>query len=396
MNAFRLCLLSTVLTTVAAGQLVTQNPLDELRIQIAGVLAEAGVPFTGEQERQIALLLEQQRQSSESLFGETMDFSNGVPEGDERDRALAGIQWIHDEFRSVLPDYLTPDQRLAWEEFEATGAFVGAQIAGDDGVQTARIQEIRVVNNPLTAENSVGGGTGPGSLRQSTEVIERGGAGAFHGNFSAAFQDDALNARNPVAGNKPRYYERTISGNISGPVIRDRLTASFSLRDNRRENVGTVNALTLDGPFALGITRPNVGRSYEGRGILQFTDIQALHFGAEYRSESRENQGIGNFTLPERGSNFGNHDYAVDLRHIAVLSEKTVYETRFSLGREHSETTPLTVGPAVNVLAAFKRWRWADSPSDEGHQLWIRKPFLLHRRDVDPTGRCGRDLSQGT
>ncbi len=353
MNVFRLCLLSTVLTTVAAGQLVTQNPLDELRIQIAGVLAEAGVPFTGEQERQIALLLEQQRQSSESLFGETMDFSNGVPEGDERDRALAGIQWIHDEFRSVLPDYLTPDQRLAWEEFESTGAFIGAQIAGDDGVQTDRIQEIRVVNNPLTAENSVGGGTGPGSLRQSTEVIERGGAGAFHGNFSAAFQDDALNARNPVAGNKPRYYERTISGNISGPVIRDRLTASFSLRDNRRENVGTVNALTLDGPFALGITRPNVGRSYEGRGILQITDIQALHFGAEYRSESRENQGIGNFTLPERGSNFGNHDYAVDLRHIAVLSEKTVYETRFSLGREHSETTPLTVGPAVNVLAAF-------------------------------------------
>ena len=353
MNLLRLCLLSTLLTTVALGQLVTQNPLDELRIQIAGVLADAGVGFTAEQERQIALLLEEQRQSSESLFGEIMDFSNGVPEGDQRDRALAGIQWIYDAFRTSLPSYLTSDQRGAWEEFQSTGASIGAQIADEESAQANRIQEIRVVNNPLTAENSEGGGQGPASLRQSTEVIERGGTGAFHGNFSAAFQDDALNARNPQAGNKPPYYERTISGNISGPVIRNRVTASFSLRDNRRENVGTVNALTLDGPYTLGITRPNVDRAYEGRGIFQFTDTQSLHFGTEYRSASRENQGIGNFTLPERGSDSGSHEYELDLRHIVVLSDSSVYESRFSRAQEHLETTPLTLGPAVNVLAAF-------------------------------------------
>ena len=386
---FRLFLFVSLSATVSLGQLVTQNPLDELRSQVAAVLVEAGFPFTDAQERQIALLLEEQRQSSESLFGEIMDFSNGVPEGDQTDRALAGIQWIHDEFRAALPGYLTSDQRRAWEEFESTGALIGAEIAGDESAQSDRIQEIRIVNNPLTAENSVGGGTGPGSLRQSTEVIERGGAGAFHGNFSAAFQDDALNARNPKAGNRPPYYERTISGNVSGPVIRDRLTASFSLRDNRRENVGTVNALTLDGPFTLGITRPDVNRSYAGRGILRVTDTQSLHFGAEYRSASRQNQGIGNFTLPERGTNSGSHDYEFDLRHIAVLSERTVYETRFSWETDHSETTPLTVGPAVNVLAAFNGGGGQNLSQTDGTDM--RFGNLLYFSEGRFTLRAGTD-----
>ena len=400
MNLFRLCLINALLMPPALGQLVTQNPLDELRSQVAAVLADAGVPFTREQETQIALLLEEQRQSSESLFGETMDFSNGIPEGDQRDRAVAGIQWIHDAFRVALPDYLSANQRGALEAFESAGASIGAELAGGGRAQADRIQEIRIVNNPLTAENSVGGGTGPGSLRQSTEVIERGGTGAFHGNVSAAFQDDALNARNPKAGNRPPYYERTISGNISGPLIRDRLTASFSLRDNRRENVGTVNALTLDGPFTLGITRPNVNRSYEGRGIFQLSEAQSLHFGAEYRSGSRENQGIGNFTLPERGSNSESRDYELGLRHIAVLSERVVYETRFSWEKGSSETTPLTVGPADNVLAAFNggggQTRRATDVADYefGNLLYFTGGRLTLRAGTEGSYRREREVDE--
>ena len=112
-----LVLIFVLATLPAYPQLVTQNPLDELKEQLAKVLAEAGVPFTPEQEGQVALVLEEQRQASEGLFGEIMDFSNGIPENAERDRALASIQWIHDAFRAQLSDYLTADQRAAIEEF---------------------------------------------------------------------------------------------------------------------------------------------------------------------------------------------------------------------------------------------------------------------------------------
>ena len=55
-------------------------------------LTDAKVPFTPDQEKQLALLIEEERQAAENLFGVTWDFSNGPPQGEQRDQALAGIQ----------------------------------------------------------------------------------------------------------------------------------------------------------------------------------------------------------------------------------------------------------------------------------------------------------------
>jgi hypothetical protein len=336
-------------------QFTSQNPLDELKSQVTKVLADATVPFTEEQERQLALLIEEQRQASEDLFGVIMDFKDGPPQGEARDKALAGIQWMHNEFKKRLPDFLTTPQRAAWEKFEAGGATLGARIEGSGvgGARVERVQQIRVVNNAFNAETATAGTRGPQAGGVRTEVIQRGGAGAFHGNFMAMFQDERLNARNPFASNKPPYYERTIDGNFSGPIIQDRLTAGFVLKNNRAENVGTVKAETLNGPFALGITRPVVDKLYEGSGILQLAEPHSLHFGFTYSTNSRENLNIGDFTLPERGSNSDLKSYIVDLREISVLSEKTVHEFRFGWRSDDSLTRPITTGVAINVLDAF-------------------------------------------
>ena len=354
MSRLFIALVLILSTLPAYGQLVTQNPLDQLKEQLAEVLAEAGFPITSEQEGQVALLIEEQRRASEDLFGQIMDFRNGIPEGAERDRALASIQWIHDAFRAALPDYLTADQRAAIEEFESQGGTLAATIEGTEeaGTEVTQIQQIRLVNNPFNVQNGRSGSTGPRG-GQRTEVIERGGSGAFHGNFRAEFEDDALNARDPTANNKPQSRERTIDGNISGPVIRDRLTASFSINNNRRENVGTVNAITLGGPYTLGITRPRVSKSYEGRGILQLNEANSLHFGLEYDSNTRENDGIGRETLPERATNSFDRSFGFDARQITVFSESTVHETSFSWRDDREETIPVTGGQAINVLDAF-------------------------------------------
>src|SRR5204863_7244691 len=139
-----------------------------------------------------------------------------------------------------------------------------------------QVQEIRIVNNPFNVENANASSRGPVSGIERTEVIQRGGIGAFHGNFMGMFQDEKLNARNPFASNKPPYYERTIYGNVSGPVIRDRLTLTFLLNDNRAENVGTVKAITPDGLFSLGITKPVVKRSYNVKSVFQLSNAHAL------------------------------------------------------------------------------------------------------------------------
>ena len=73
------------------------------------------MPFTPDQEKQLALLIEEERQAAENLFGVTWDFSKGPPQGEQRDQALAGIQWMYDELKKKLPSYMTDAQRAAWE-----------------------------------------------------------------------------------------------------------------------------------------------------------------------------------------------------------------------------------------------------------------------------------------
>jgi hypothetical protein len=84
-----------------------------------------------EQDRQLALLVEEERQASENLFGITWDFSKGPPQGEQRDQALAGIQWMYGELKKKLPTYMTAAQRAVWEKYEV------AEAAGSPGIETS-------------------------------------------------------------------------------------------------------------------------------------------------------------------------------------------------------------------------------------------------------------------
>ena len=77
MKIVRLSLICIFLTTSAFGQLTARNPVDELKDQVIQALADAQVPLTSDQERQLVLLIEVERQAAENLFGETWDFSHG-------------------------------------------------------------------------------------------------------------------------------------------------------------------------------------------------------------------------------------------------------------------------------------------------------------------------------
>ena len=358
MKLLRLVLICLFLTPSAFGQLTARNPVDELKDQVTQALAAANVPFTPDQEKQLALLIEEERQAAENLFGVTWDFRNGPPQGEQRDQALAGIKWMYDELKGKLPAYMTDVQRTAWEKYAAGDRPAASSLETSESSENrpvpARIQQIRVTNNAFNVESAVANSSrGPQSGGAKTEVIERGGVGAFHGNFASTFQDEKFNARNPFARNKPPYYERTIDGNISGPIIRDRLSLNFTVSDNKQENVGTVKAETPTGPFSLGVTRPTLNRSYDVKGVLQLADAHSLNMGFQYAMGDSKNENVGDFALPERASRTQTQSYMVDLREISVLSERTVHDVRFIWQKNHSETNPFSNAPAIIVKDAF-------------------------------------------
>src|SRR5438093_4391097 len=307
MRFFSLVFVFVFLSSTVFGQLTEKNPVDELKDQVTQALTAANTPLTPEQEKELALLIEEERQAAENLFGVTWDFSNGPPQGDQRDQALAGIRWMYTELKGKIPSYLTDAQRAAWEKYQAAGIAAerstGSENAKAKPASEARIQQIRVTNNAFNVETGkANGGSGPQSGGAKTEVIERGGVGALHGNFASTFQDDKFNARNPYANNKPPYYERTINGNISGPVIHNRLSLNFTISDDKKENVGTVKTQLPTGPFALGVTRPTLNRSYDARSTLQLAEAHSLNMDLQYARSDSQNENVGDFGLPERAS----------------------------------------------------------------------------------------------
>jgi hypothetical protein len=346
-----------ILALVAAPPLAAQdarqgdsvtaaNPLATLNEQVKQVLAAAGVPFTGDQERAIALMMEERRRASEELFGDLMDFRDGPTQGQEADRLRSAIEWMRNEFLTHLADHLTVEQQAAWGAHRTASDAAAAANTAAPPPQT-QTQYVRINNNSFTAENN---GFGSGS---STDVIERGGVGAWHGNSQFTVKDDALNARNAFAGNKPPYQERRLNVDVSGPTIPGRLTSRFSMSQTESKNVDTVRATLPTGVFALGITKPYTFRNVSTGNTFQIADAHSIRFGAWAGFESSRDQGIGGFTLPERASRSNWQGWDADASQFSSLSSRSIHEARVQISTSRGETIPSSETVRINVLDAF-------------------------------------------
>src|SRR4051812_20841728 len=101
------------------------------------------------------------------------------------------------------------------------------------------IREVRINNNPFSAENEFPGWNG-------IEIFTQPGADKWHGGFSFDFNDESLNSRNPFQTARAPYQQRAFNGSISGPIIPKRASFSVFLGRYYSDGNSTVNATTLD------------------------------------------------------------------------------------------------------------------------------------------------------
>jgi hypothetical protein len=330
------------------GPLAGDNPLAELKDEVTRVLSGAKLPFTEDQERAIALMMEDRRKASEELFGNLTDFSAGPTQGEDEDRLRSAIGWMRNEFLTQLQNFLTPEQSVVWNRFLQAPTPAADAEQPRDRQQT---QYVRINNNPFTAEDDeyVRGGGGRG-----TEIIQRGGLGAFHGNAELMVKDEALNARNPLAHNKPPYQEHETSFDFGGPVVPRRLTANVFVSHNKAENVDTIHATLPEGLFDLGIVRPTITKEVGTRGTYQLFDAHSLTYEVAVDTESNRNQNVGGFTLPERASNADAKSWNVEIEQFSALSPTSLFETSFAFRDDRAETVPFSDAVQINVLDAFR------------------------------------------
>ncbi len=209
------------------------------------------------------------------------------------------------------------------------------------------IQEIRINENSFTAEQSEQG-------RGRTEIITRGGTGRFNGDVTFNFADESLDARNAFASFRPPYQQRNFNVNVSGPIIRNRLTLTFSGRSNLNEDGDTLRAITADGLVNDAIVRPSVNRDYTIRATAQLTENNVFNFSYSYGTSDRKNNGVGGFGLPEQGSNSLGNNFNFQFKETSVLSRSFNNEVRFRVGGFTNETRPITIAPHITVSDAFR------------------------------------------
>lgn len=268
---------------------------------------------------------------------------------------------LGEEFVETLPDNEEDlrDYLLALAG-PAAGGQGGAQIylngfRGGRLPPREAILQVRINQNPFAAEYER-----PGAGR--VEVLTKPGNNEWHGGSAVQFRNSALDARNAFAETKPDLDQKRFSFNLSGPLIRKRMSFFANVERRQLEGSGVVRAETLAGPFVANVPTPNESAHYSLRADYLLNDHNTLN--ATYARSSNQNfnrefagralsGGVSNYTLPERASSSNDVSHSLQLAETWLVNSKMIHEARLQLQYDQRRARANTVGYAVNVLDAF-------------------------------------------
>ena len=102
----RMSVMFVLLAPSAFGQLTARNPVDELKDHLTQALEESDTPLTPDQERQLALLIEEERQAAcKALVADVIENSSFSEEREASQEALKNAEQVYSFFRFICPSF---------------------------------------------------------------------------------------------------------------------------------------------------------------------------------------------------------------------------------------------------------------------------------------------------
>jgi hypothetical protein len=230
------------------------------------------------------------------------------------------------------------------------------------GVTPSAIQEIRINNNPYTAEY-------PRWSRRRLEVITKSSADAYHGTFNFLLRDYRFNARDALAAQRPQEHRRILEGSLFGPVGKSKNTSFLLSGAREREDlVAIVFAQSLRGVINENVPTPQVNTVASLRITRQWKENQAMFWQVNFQDRWQNNVGAGGTTLAEAATHNRFREDEFIFNHRAVINPKLLSQFRILLGRYWSPTKGNVRAPRVVVTDAFSAGgAQADRLSTEVH-----------------------------
>ncbi len=214
------------------------------------------------------------------------------------------------------------------------------------------IREVRINQNPFSAENEFPGFSG-------IEIFTQPGSDKWHGAFGFDFNDESLNSRNPFTTVRAPFQQRSFNSSLTGPIVAKRVSFSAYFGRYVSDSNSIVNATTLDLVTLKAITlnqafvTPQTNTYGSGRLDLKINKMHTLVGRFNYGASTQDLQGIGGFSLPTRAYRGKRNDLTLQITETALINEKTVNETRFQFVRARFNQTSVLNAFALSVLDSF-------------------------------------------
>jgi hypothetical protein len=212
------------------------------------------------------------------------------------------------------------------------------------------IREVRTNQNPFAAENDLPLGR--------IDVSTKPGTDKLRGSLFLNFNDESLNSRNPFVAHRTSFQVRQFGGNISGPIVANK--ASYFVDFERREvnDNELVTASILDSSLnrvtiGEGVLTPRRFVNFSSRIDYALNSRNTLTVRYSYLHSNLRNNGVGGFSLPERGYNSLSSSQNIRITETAILNPTTLNETLFQFTRSRNEQLGDSSKPALIVSGSF-------------------------------------------
>lgn len=312
--------------------------------------------------------------------------------------ALDNLPTLGGDVLGALAPFLDP----AAAGTGGTSIVVDGMETSEVGVSSSAIQEIRINQNPYSAEFARPG-------RNRFEVVTKPGGSEYHGTFNLLFRDYRLEARNAFARERPPEHRRIFEGFLSGPLGDDKRT-SFIVSANRREEdlQAIVFALTPAGSARENFANPQRTTEFSFRVNRQVSARNTISVRYEFLDDRVDGSGVGAFDLPETGFNLTNREHHFYYNQQTQASPNLVNNLSVRTGTHDAFTRSLRSGvPRVVVLDAFTGGSaQADRRDTENHvqitdiMSWARgRHFVkvgVNVPDISRRGSSDRANFEGT
>ena len=208
------------------------------------------------------------------------------------------------------------------------------------------IASIRVSQSSYDAENHKIGLT---YVRISTKVSEQ----SFRGSIGFDFDDESLNARNPLSTNRLPEQSRDMDFSLIGPLVNEKASFFLSALHNTNTKRENIIAILPEGNVNSSVDANAQMSSINADVITNLPQNHTARFSYVYDRAKNKNLGVGGFNLPERAFTTINQKHFFRVSESGYIKNRFFNEFRFEFRKVNLSTSPESQEVAINVLDSF-------------------------------------------